>query len=195
MVYLDRIYTKSGDEGKTSLGNGRRVPKTDRRIVAYGGVDELNAVIGVAIATGIPEPVGARLTHVQNDLFDLGADLCVPESTEPTPSEPLRIVASQVATLEGWIDDATAKLAPLKSFVLPGGTPASAHLHQARTVCRRVEIGVLQLAETEPINPQAAIYLNRLSDLLFVWARLCNDAGKNDVLWTPGKFRNENRRT
>jgi cob(I)alamin adenosyltransferase len=195
MVYLDRIYTKSGDEGKTSLGNGRRVPKTDRRIVAYGGVDELNAVIGVAIAAGILEPVGARLTHVQNDLFDLGADLCVPESPGPIPSEPLRIVASQVATLEGWIDDATAKLSPLKSFVLPGGTPASAHLHQARTVCRRVEIGVLQLAETEPINPQAAIYLNRLSDLLFVWARLCNDAGKNDVLWTPGKFRNENRRT
>jgi len=193
MVYLDRIYTKSGDEGETSLGNGRRVPKTNRRIVAYGGVDELNAVIGVAIAAGIPEPVGARLTHVQNDLFDLGADLCVPESPGPAPSEPLRIVAAQVATLEGWIDEATAELAPLKSFVLPGGTRASAHLHQARTVCRRVEIGVLQLAETEPINAQAAIYLNRLSDLLFVWARLCNDAGKNDVLWTPGKFQNENR--
>jgi cob(I)alamin adenosyltransferase len=193
MVYLDRIYTKSGDEGKTSLGNGRRVPKTDRRIVAYGGVDELNAVIGVAVAAGVPEPLGARLTHVQNDLFDLGADLCVPESPGPTPSEPLRLVAAQIATLEVWIDEATAELEPLKSFVLPGGTLASAHLHQARTVCRRVEIGVLQLAETEPINPQTAIYLNRLSDLLFVWARLCNDAGKNDVLWTPGKFRNESR--
>jgi cob(I)alamin adenosyltransferase len=193
MVYLDRIYTKSGDEGKTSLGNGRRVPKTDCRIAAYGGVDELNSVIGVAVAAGVPASIGARLVHVQNDLFDLGADLCVPESTGPLPSEPLRVIAAQVATLEGWIDEATAQLAPLKSFVLPGGTLASAHLHQARTVCRRVEIGVLRLAETEPINPQTVIYLNRLSDLLFVWARLCNDAGKNDVLWTPGKFRGENR--
>jgi cob(I)alamin adenosyltransferase len=193
MVYLDRIYTKSGDEGKTSLGSGRRVPKTDPRIVAYGGVDELNSVIGVAIAAGVPHPLSARLTHVQNDLFDLGADLCVPESTGPIPAEPLRVVAAQVATLEGWIDEATAQLTPLKSFVLPGGTLASAHLHQARTVCRRVEIGVLRLAESEPINPQTVIYLNRLSDLLFVWARLCNDAGKSDVLWTPGKFRNESR--
>ena len=195
MVYLDRIYTKSGDEGKTSLGNGRRVAKTDCRIIAYGGVDELNSVIGVAVAAGVPTSIGARLVHVQNDLFDLGADLCVPESTGPIPSEPLRIVAAQVATLEGWIDEATAQLEPLKSFVLPGGMLASAHLHHARTVCRRVEIGVLRLAETEPINPQTVIYLNRLSDLLFVWARLCNDAGKNDVLWTPGKFRGEGRQS
>jgi len=193
MVYLDRIYTKSGDEGKTSLGSGHRVPKTDPRIVAYGGVDELNSVIGVVIAAGVPHPLSARLTHVQNDLFDLGADLCVPESTGPVPAEPLRVVATQVATLERWIDEATAELTPLKSFVLPGGTLASAHLHQARTVCRRVEIGVLRLAESEPINPQTVIYLNRLSDLLFVWARLCNDAGKSDVLWTPGKFRGESR--
>jgi cob(I)alamin adenosyltransferase len=196
MVYLDRIYTKSGDQGTTSLGNGRRVPKTDRRIAAYGGVDELNAVIGLAVAAEIPSQIAARLVHVQNDLFDLGADLCVPEpleppSTDPPAAEPLRIVAAQVATLESWIDEATAQLAPLKSFVLPGGTLASAHLHHARTVCRRVEIGVLLLAEAEAINPQAIIYLNRLSDLLFVWARLCNDAGKNDVLWTPGKFRRE----
>ncbi len=193
MVYLDRIYTKSGDEGKTSLGNGRRVSKTDLRIVAYGGVDELNSVIGVANATGVPEPLGTRLVHVQNDLFDLGADLCVPESTDPLPADPLRMSAAQVATLEGWIDEATAQLDPLKSFVLPGGSLASAHLHQARTVCRRVEIGVLRLAECESINPQAIIYLNRLSDLLFVWARLCNDAGKKDVLWTPGKFRSGDR--
>ena len=193
MVYLDRIYTKSGDEGKTSLGNGRRVSKTDPRIVAYGGVDELNSVLGVAISTGVPEPLGTRLVHVQNDLFDLGADLCVPESTDPLPVNPLRMSAGQVATLEGWIDEATAQLEPLKSFVLPGGSLASASLHQARTVCRRVEIGVLHLAESESLNPQAIIYLNRLSDLLFVWARLCNDTGKTDVLWTPGKFRSGDR--
>jgi cob(I)alamin adenosyltransferase len=189
MVYLDRIYTKSGDEGKTSLGNGRRVAKTDVRIVAYGGVDELNSVIGMAVAAGLPAAISARLIHVQNDLFDLGADLCVPESTAAPSPEALRIAAAQVETLEGWIDEATAQLAPLKSFVLPGGSPASAHLHHARTVCRRVEIGVLRLAESESINPQTVIYLNRLSDLLFVWARLCNDAGRSDVLWTPGKFR------
>jgi cob(I)alamin adenosyltransferase len=189
MVYLDRIYTKSGDEGKTSLGDGRRVPKTDRRIVAYGGVDELNSVIGVAIAGGVSATMYARLVHIQNDLFDLGADLCVPESDAPSPSPRLRMAAAQVAVLESWIDEATAELTPLKSFVLPGGSPASASLHHARTVCRRVEIGVLALAEAEPVNPQAVIYLNRLSDLLFVWARLCNDKGEKDVLWTPGKFR------
>ena len=188
MVYLDRIYTKSGDEGKTSLGDGRRVPKTDLRIVAYGGVDELNSVIGLAIASGVQKPVATRLVHIQNDLFDLGADLCVPESPAAGP-ERLRLNAAQVTTLENWIDEATAQLEPLKSFVLPGGTLPSAHLHQARTVCRRVEIGVLRLAEVEAINPQTLIYLNRLSDLLFVWARLGNDGGKNDVLWTPGKFR------
>lgn len=191
MVYLDRIYTKSGDAGQTSLGDGTRVPKTAQRIAAYGGVDELNSVIGIAVAAGVPAAIAARLVHVQNDLFDLGADLCVPESSAPASPEPLRIAAAQVATLEGWIDEATAQLAPLKSFVLPGGTVASAHLHQARTVCRRVEIGVLRLAETEAVNPQAVIYLNRLSDLLFVWSRLCNDAGKKDVLWTPGKFRGQ----
>lgn len=197
MVYLNRIYTKSGDGGQTSLGDGRRVPKTDARIVAYGGVDELNAVIGIAIAAGMPSPLVERLTRIQNDLFDLGADLCVPKSPGPsdtsgqTTAGPLRIVPAQVAKLESWIDAATAELTPLTSFVLPGGTLASAHLHQARTVCRRVEIGVLHLAAIEPINPQATIYLNRLSDLLFVWARLCNDAGKQDVLWTPGKFRDE----
>ncbi len=188
MVYLDRIYTKSGDEGKTSLGDGRRVPKTDSRIVAYGGVDELNSVIGIAVASGVPQTIATRLTHIQNDLFDLGADLCVPETPAAGP-ERLRVNAAQVTTLENWIDEATAQLEPLKSFVLPGGALPSAHLHQARTVCRRVEIGVLRLAEVEPINPQTLIYLNRLSDLLFVWARLCNDGGKNDVLWTPGKFR------
>jgi cob(I)alamin adenosyltransferase len=194
MVYLDRIYTKSGDQGQTSLGDGTRVAKTDRRIVAYGTVDELNSVIGVAIAVGAPEPVSSRLKHIQNDLFDVGADLCVPASTGPQSTstqsaERLRVAAEQATQLEHWIDEATEQLEPLKSFVLPGGTTTSAHLHLARTVCRRAEINVLKLAESSRVNPQVTIYLNRLSDLLFVWARLCNDSGKSDVLWVPGKFR------
>jgi cob(I)alamin adenosyltransferase len=190
MVYLDRIYTKSGDQGQTSLGDGTRVPKTDERIVAYGTVDELNSLIGVVIAAGSPlEPVAARLKHIQNDLFDLGADLCVPATAGPDVEGRLRVAAEQVSQLEGWIDEATEQLEPLKSFVLPGGTPAAAHFHLARTVCRRAEIKVLTLAESAPINPQVTIYLNRLSDLLFVWARLCNDRGQSDVLWVPGKFR------
>jgi cob(I)alamin adenosyltransferase len=189
MVYLDRIYTKSGDHGQTSLGDGTRVSKTDSRIVAYGTVDELNSLIGVVIAAGAPEPVATRLKHIQNDLFDVGADLCVPAAPGPEAEGRLRVAAAQVTQLEHWIDEATERLDPLKSFVLPGGTPAAAHLHLARTVCRRAEIKVLELAEGAPINPQVTIYLNRLSDLLFVWARLCNDAGKSDVLWVPGKFR------
>jgi cob(I)alamin adenosyltransferase len=189
MVYLDRIYTKSGDEGQTSLGDGSRVPKTDSRIVAYGTVDELNSLIGVVIVAGPPEAVASQLRHIQNDLFDLGADLCVPAASGPDAEGRLRVDSEQVSQLEHWIDSATAQLEPLKSFVLPGGTSASAHLHLARTVCRRAEIKVLALAESAPINPQVTIYLNRLSDLLFVWARLCNDGGKSDVLWVPGKFR------
>ncbi len=189
MVYLDRIYTKSGDEGQTSLGDGTRVAKTDSRIVAYGTVDELNSLIGVVLAAGPPEPVSSGLKHIQNDLFDLGADLCVPATSGPDGEGRLRVAPEQVAQLEQWIDAATEHLEPLKSFVLPGGTSVSAHLHLARTVCRRAEIKVLVLAETDPINPQVTIYLNRLSDLLFVWARLCNDGGKSDVLWVPGKFR------
>ncbi len=189
MVYLDRIYTKSGDQGQTSLGDGSRVPKTDSRIVAYGTVDELNSLIGVVVAAGPPEPVDAGLKHIQNDLFDVGADLCVPLTPGPEAEGRLRVAPAQVTQLEQWIDAATEQLEPLRSFVLPGGTTASAHLHLARTVCRRAEIKILLLAETTPINPQVTIYLNRLSDLLFVWARLCNDAGKSDVLWVPGKFR------
>ncbi len=189
MVYLDRIYTKSGDQGQTSLGDGSRVPKTDSRIVAYGTVDELNSLIGVVVAAGPPEPVAAGLKHIQNDLFDVGADLCVPLTPGPEAEGRLRVAPAQVTQLEQWIDAATEQLEPLRSFVLPGGTTASAHLHLARTVCRRAEIKILLLAETTPINPQVTIYLNRLSDLLFVWARLCNDAGKSDVLWVPGKFR------
>jgi cob(I)alamin adenosyltransferase len=189
MVYLDRIYTKSGDKGQTSLGDGSRVPKTDSRIVAYGTVDELNSLIGVVVAAGPPEPVASGLKHIQNDLFDVGADLCVPATSGPDAEGRLRVAPEQVTQLERWIDAATDQLQPLKSFVLPGGTTASAHLHLARTVCRRAEIKILLLAESTPINPQVTIYLNRLSDLLFVWARLCNDAGQSDVLWVPGKFR------
>lgn len=188
MVYLNRIYTKTGDAGETSLGDGTRVSKTDARIAAYGGADELNAVLGMALAEGLPDTIADRVRAIQNDLFDLGADLCVPE-TEEDESARLRVCADQAATLETWIDEASEALDPLESFVLPGGTPAAARLHHARTVCRRVEIGVLELAKQAQINPQVAVYLNRLSDLLFVWARLANDAGRADVLWVPGKNR------
>ncbi len=188
MVHLNRIYTRTGDDGLTSLRTGARLPKTNVRVRAYGAVDELNSFLGVAVAAGPPEAIRPALTAIQNDLFDLGADLCVPES-DTTFDVHLRVTASQVAALEQWIDEATARLAPLTSFVLPGGSPAAAHLHVARTVCRRVEIAVLELAEQEPVNRHAAIYLNRLSDLLFVWARLANDEGRGDVLWVPGKSR------
>ncbi len=193
MVYLNRIYTKSGDEGKTSLGDGSRVPKTDPRIVAYGAVDELNSVIGLAIAGGLPADAAAQLRHVQNDLFDVGADLCVPEAAAAPRPAPLRVISEQVLILESWIDGITERLHPLTSFVLPGGSQASALLHHARTVCRRAEIEVLRLAQNQPINPQVTIYLNRLSDLLFVMARQSNDDGKQDVLWIPGQSREELR--
>jgi cob(I)alamin adenosyltransferase len=189
MVYLNRIYTKSGDGGETGLGDGSRVPKTHPRIVAYGCVDELNSVLGLAQTAELPGEISRQLRHVQNDLFDLGADLCVPESDTPPEYPPLRMTASQVETLERWIDEATARLKPLTSFILPGGTPAAAHLHHARTVCRRTEIEVLRFVATDRVNPQVAIYLNRLSDLLFVLARLANDEGRGDVQWTPGKNR------
>lgn len=189
MVYLNRIYTKSGDAGETSLGDGARVPKTHPRIAAYGGVDELNSVLGVVVAAGVGETWRSMLSTIQNDLFDLGADLCVPLSDRPPEHPPLRMTAEQVAQLEHWIDEVNERLSPLTSFVLPGGSVAAAHLHWARTVCRRVEIGVLQLAETEPLNPQATIYLNRLSDLLFVLARAANHDGQNEVLWKPGGVR------
>lgn len=189
MVYLNRIYTKTGDGGQTSLGNGARVSKTDARIVAYGGVDELNAILGIAAAAGLPDDLSSLIFRIQNDLFDVGADLCVPESDIPSEYPPLRVTAAQVEQLEHWIDAANERLEPLKSFILPGGTLAAAHLHHARTVCRRVEIGVLELVAREPINPQVVIYLNRLSDLLFVFARVANDEGRSDVLWVPGANR------
>lgn len=197
MVYLNRIYTKAGDDGTTGLGDGSRVPKTHPRIVAYGGIDELNSVLGVALCANLPPVMAERITRIQNDLFDLGADLCVPEtdlsSDDNADAEarrpPLRVSAEQVLQLEQWIDEANARLEPLTSFVLPAGTPAAAQLHLARTVCRRVEVNVLQLAEFENINPQVHVYLNRLSDLLFVLARVANADGTKDVLWVPGANR------
>jgi len=190
MVYLNRIYTRSGDSGETGLGDGTRTPKTDPRIVAYGTVDELNSSIGVAHAMGqLPVEMQRRLQLVQNDLFDLGADLCVPESEVPPEFPPLRVTTSQVTKLEAWIDDHTERLSPLTSFILPGGSTGAALLHMSRTICRRSEIAVLTLASQARINEQIPIYLNRLSDLLFVMARSVNDEGHNDVLWTPGSGR------
>lgn len=187
MVYLNRIYTRAGDAGSTSLGNGEQVPKTHPRIIAYGGTDELNAVLGLVIAQGLPEPWTERLRNVQNDLFDLSSDLCIPETDEPQEQTPLRVSESQVQTLEQWIDELNKSLEPLTSFILPGGSLPAAGLHLARTVCRRVEIDVLRLQAQEPINPQVPAYLNRLSDLLFVLGRFCNDGGKADILWEPGR--------
>ncbi|HLJ10013.1 MAG TPA: cob(I)yrinic acid a,c-diamide adenosyltransferase [Planctomycetaceae bacterium] len=189
MVYLNRIYTRTGDDGTTGLGDGTRVPKSHPRIVAYGGIDELNSVIGMALNAQLPALIAERLREIQNDLFDLGADLCIPESNQPGEKPALRATAAQTERLEHWIDEANERLKPLSSFVLPGGTPAAAHLHHARTVCRRVEIDVLKLAEFEAINPQVQMYLNRLSDLLFVLARVGNDDGTRDILWAPGRFR------
>jgi cob(I)alamin adenosyltransferase len=187
MVYLSRIYTKTGDTGETSLGNGTRVPKDHPRVVAYGTVDELNAVLGLLEAS---DPTGAEnelLRSIQNDLFDVGADLCVPPPPDEAPGAKLRIRHEQAARLEAAIDRLNEPLSPLKSFVLPGGQPSAAWCHLARTVCRRAERDVITLARQEPINPQVIIYLNRLSDLLFVLARVYNNQGRDDVLWQPGK--------
>lgn len=186
MVYLNRIYTRGGDAGQTTLGDMSRVTKTSPRIVAYGAVDELNAVLGLARSHDLPPPFAAWLQQIQNDLFDVGADLCVPESDPPREPPPLRVRPEQAERLEHCIDTVNERLTPLTSFVLPGGSRAAAVLHHARTVCRRAEIEVWRLAEVEQINAQATIYLNRLSDLLFVMARACNDDGKTDVLWVPG---------
>ena len=185
MVRLTRIYTRGGDKGETSLGDGARVAKHDLRVTAYGTVDEANAAIGLA-RLHADGKVDAMLGRVQNDLVDVGADLCTPEHPEPK-HPPLRVSAGQVERLEHEIDAINAELAPLTSFVLPGGTPAAAYLHMARTVVRRAERDVTRLAQAEEVNPQAVRYLNRLSDLLFVLARHVNDNGGRDVLWTPGE--------
>ena len=187
MVRLTKIYTKGGDRGETSLGDGSRVAKHDRRVAAYGTVDEANAVIGIA-RLHVDTAADRLLARIQNDLFDLGADLCTPEGGERGAGA-LRVVAEQVDWLETQIDQINDRLAPLESFVLPAGSPAAAHLHHARTVARRAERLVTALAAEEQVNAQAIAYLNRLSDLLFVLSRACNDDGAADVLWVPGANR------
>ncbi len=183
MVRLTRIYTRLGDGGDTHLGDMSRTRKTSRRVVAYGDVDELNAALGVARAHGVPVETDALLARVQNDLFDVGADLCVPHSEETR--ERLRMTAEQVERLEGWCDEVNATLSDLTSFVLPAGTPAAAALHLARTICRRAERSAVALADAETVTPEAIAYLNRLSDLLFILARDANRE-TGDVLWAPG---------
>lgn len=195
MVRLTRIYTGGGDKGETSLGDGRRVAKHSLRVSAYGTVDEANAAIGLARAeiaradpSGRLARIDAVLSRVQNDMFDVGADLCTPEDG-PRAEGALRITAEQATRLEQEIDAVNENLEPLTSFILPGGTAAAAHLHHARTVARRAERLVTELCESETVNPDAAVYLNRLSDLLFVLAREANDGGAADVLWAPGANR------
>ncbi|WP_029029605.1 cob(I)yrinic acid a,c-diamide adenosyltransferase [Salinarimonas rosea] len=192
MVVLNRIYTRTGDQGTTALASGERRPKHDLRIETYGTVDETNACIGMARlhTSGLPE-VDGMLARIQNDLFDLGADLATPDTGEPLPYEPLRIVEGQVERLEREIDQLNAALSPLRSFVLPGGAPAAAALHLARTVCRRAERLCTALAgkPDEPVSAAAVKYLNRLSDFLFVASRWVNAQGDGDVLWVPGKTR------
>ena len=185
MVTLTKIYTRGGDRGETSLGSGDRVKKHDLRVDAYGTVDEANAAIGMARLETDGE-ADAMLARIQNDLFDLGADLCTPEGGKRGDGA-LRITQGQVDRLEAEIDAMNAELQPLKSFVLPGGSPASAWLHLARTVVRRAERLMTALAETEPVGETAIRYVNRLSDHLFVMARRLNDNGARDVLWKPGE--------
>jgi cob(I)alamin adenosyltransferase len=186
MVYLSRIYTKTGDGGETALGDGTRVPKDHPRVAAYGTVDELNAVLGLLL-TLQPRPAEYDLLRtIQNDLFDIGADLCRPQTPDEAPGTRLRIRPDQAERLEQAIDRLNAGLSPLTSFVLPGGQPAAGWAHLARTVCRRAERAVVTLARGESVNPAVVVYLNRLSDLLFVLARVYNNNGGDDVLWQPG---------
>ena len=189
MVVLSKIYTRTGDKGETGLGNGHRVPKFSLRVASYGTVDETNATVGIArLHAG---EMDAALARISNDLFDLGADLCTPdmENDATAPYPRLRMIAPQVDRLEREIDAMNADLTPLRSFVLPGGTPLAAHLHLCRTVCRRAERLVVELAAAEPVNPEAVKYLNRLSDWFFVASRVANDGGARDVLWVPGLTR------
>ena len=192
MVVLNRIYTRTGDSGDTALGTGERRPKFDLRVEAYGTVDETNATLGMARlhTTGDPN-LDAMLARIQNDLFDLGADLCTPDKGEKLAWEPLRIVQTQVDRLEKEIDELNASLAPLRSFVLPGGAPAAAALHLSRTICRRAERLMVALSRTEGevVSAPALQYVNRLSDFLFVASRYANLNAGGDVLWTPGKNR------
>ncbi|KZD12285.1 cob(I)yrinic acid a,c-diamide adenosyltransferase [Oceanibaculum pacificum] len=189
MVKLTRIYTRGGDKGKTSLGTGKRVPKHALRVAAYGAVDEANAAIGLVRLHTADMPEDALLGRIQNDLFDLGADLCTPDEGKDLGYEPLRILPAQVERLEREIDAMNADLQPLQSFILPGGTPAAAHLHLARTLARRAEREITRLGAREAINPAALQYMNRLSDHLFVLGRRLNGNGAQDVLWVPGGTR------
>ncbi|MGP1345716.1 MAG: cob(I)yrinic acid a,c-diamide adenosyltransferase [Phycisphaerales bacterium] len=205
MVRLSKIYTKTGDGGRTMLGDGSMARKHDVRVEAYGTVDEANALLGLVLinlpkggSCAVGDDIRQTLALIQNDLFDLGADLCVPIAGVPEREEKLRIIPEQIAWLERTIDRFNADLPALNSFVLPGGTPAAAHLHAARTVCRRAERLVCHLIELSPeaTNAQAMVYLNRLSDLLFVLARIANTeamGGEGDVLWVPGASRARER--
>lgn len=190
MVVLNKIYTKTGDAGETALGNGARIAKHSLRVAAYGTVDETNAVIGIARlhATGT---LDSQLAMIQNDMFDLGADLCRPEMDKDAEAEypPLRVTDAQVSRLESEIDTMNGILEPLRSFILPGGSAQAAHLHLCRTVSRRAERLAVELAAVEPVNPAVVKYLNRLSDWFFVASRMANDEGRADVLWVPGANR------
>ncbi|MBM6582513.1 cob(I)yrinic acid a,c-diamide adenosyltransferase [Microvirga sp. BT689] len=191
MVVLNRIYTRTGDKGTTALAAGGRRPKYDLRIEAYGTVDETNACIGLVRLHTAGHEIDSMLGRIQNDLFDLGADLATVETDKPLPYEPLRITQAQVDRLEQEIDRLNSELSVLRSFVLPGGTPAAAALHLARTICRRAERHVVELMEKpdEKVSPESVKYLNRLSDFLFVASRYVNDKGALDVLWVPGQNR------
>jgi len=194
MVVLNRIYTRTGDAGETALGTGERVSKAHLRIHAYGTVDETNAVVGIArLHTAAPDfaRLDAMLARIQNELFDLGADLCVPDTGRKLDYEPLRILPLQFERIEREIDELNGELAPLRSFVLPAGHPAAAHLHLARTVCRRAERLIVELKAQagEHVSEGAIAYINRLSDFFFVASRWANARAQGDVLWVPGKTR------
>lgn len=186
MVKLNKIYTRTGDDGTTGLVNGPRRSKADLRVEAYGSIDQTNAAIGLARVETVGE-LDRMLEEIQNDLFDLGADLATPQQSNDKAD--LRVLSTQTKRLENDIDRLNEKLAPLKSFVLPGGSKASAYLHLARTVARRAERVIVSLSAQEKVNKDALVYINRLSDFLFVAARYANDCGRNDVLWVPGKNR------
>lgn len=190
MVVLNKIYTRTGDKGETALGDGSRVAKFSARVTAYGTVDELNATLGVA-RLHADGKMAERIAMIQNDLFDLGADLCTPNIEADADREypPLRMADAQVDRLEAEIDEMNPKLEPLRSFILPGGSPLASHLHICRTVCRRAERLSVELSEVEQINPAGIKYLNRLSDWFFVAGRIANNDGKDDILWVPGANR------
>jgi cob(I)alamin adenosyltransferase len=189
MPELDRIVTRGGDKGETSLADGTRIPKSSPRVNAYGTVDELNSVLGLVRCEELPEGMNTRILQLQNELFDLGCELATPPDSELAEKTP-NVRQFQVDMLERWVDEVNQQLEPANNFVLPGGSRAAATLHLARTVTRRCERQLVALADSgEPINPHCLKFLNRLSDLCFVWARLCNNNGRGDLLWTPGPHR------